>query len=153
MGSVSENQFIEQAEAPNAAAIEAALGSGYTRYEAIMEAAAGFMADWKFYGKKYGWKLKVHDGDKALLELSVMDTELRVSIAAREAEVEALRAGTVGTIGTVGTAGADGLSFAALLADGKAKEGWGIRIAVVDEASCARACALIKAVAAMRLKG
>lgn len=129
MGSVSENQFIEQAEAPNAAAIEAALGSGYTRYEAIMEAAAGFMADWKFYGKKYGWKLKVHDGDKALLELSVMDTELRVSIAAREAEVEALRA------------------------DGKAKEGWGIRIAVVDEASCARACALIKAVAAMRLKG
>jgi hypothetical protein len=140
LGLVSDNLFLEENPAPGPASIAAALGDRGRLYAAILEAASGFQADWKHYGRKYGWKLKVHDGSKTLLELTLVPEGIRVSIAAREAEMQALRAGS--------EAGRPELAEAA-----HAKEGWGIRLTVADEAGCAKAAALIRAVAAFRLRG
>jgi hypothetical protein len=136
---VNDNYFLAKDPAPDAASIAAALGACFPLYESILEAAAGFELDWKHYGGKYGWKLKAHDGIKALFELTVATGAIRVSIAARESEMQALRADP---------------ELAALLAQAldtaHSKEGWGIRVPIADEASCARAIALIQAVAAIR---
>jgi hypothetical protein len=136
---VSDNYFLSAEPAPDAASIAAALGEGYALYERILGAAAGFEQDWKHYGGKYGWKLKAHDGVKALFELTIAPGAFRVSIAARESEMRALR---------------EDSELAALLAPAldtaKSKEGWGIRVPVADEASCSRAIALIRAVAEIR---
>lgn len=136
---VSDNYFLAENPAPDPGAIAAALGDKYPLYERVMAASEGFEKDWKHYGKKYGWKLKAHDGDKALFELTIGAEAIRVSVAARESELGQLR---------------EEPSTAALLAEvlppGKPKEGWGIRIAVSDEESSGRAARLVEAVAALR---
>jgi hypothetical protein len=139
---VIENHFLAKDPAPDAASIAAALGTGFPLYERILEAAAGFELDWKHYGGKYGWKLKAHDGTKALFELTIASLAFRVSIAARESEMQALRSDPEGA----------GL-LASALETAKAREGWGVRVRVEDEASCARAMALIRAVAKIRRAG
>jgi hypothetical protein len=138
---VSDNHFLAEEPAPDQTSISAALGGKFPLYERVLEAASGFERDWKHYGRKYGWKLKVHDGQKALLEISVEDSGFRVSIAARESEMEELREDP-----------AAAAVLAELLPPGRSKEGWGIRLRVADEAACDRAVALTKLVAAIRLR-
>jgi hypothetical protein len=139
MAAVSDNYFLAEEPRPDPAAIAAALGDRLALYESLLEAASGFEREWKHYGKKYGWKLKVHDGAKALLELTIAPAEIRVSLAARESEMGALReAPAVAPI------------LAALLPPGKSKEGWGIRMAVADAEGRDRARALIEALAGIR---
>jgi hypothetical protein len=139
---VSDNHFLENGLAPDQASIGAALGERYPLYLRILDSAPGFEREWKHYGRKYGWKLKVHDGEKALLELTIAETGILVSVAAREGELLELRSDQ---------------SLAALLAElsppGARKEGWGIRLAIVDEGSCLRAETLIAAIAKIRLSG
>lgn len=136
---MSDNLFLEEAKAPDAAAIEAALGESYHWYEGVLEAASGFEQDWKHYGKKYGWKLKAHDGSKALFELGVTAEGIRLGMAVRERELQALRADPEAAE-----------KLGELLDADKAKEGWGIRIMLVDERAYERALLLIKAVAELR---
>jgi len=137
-----DNSFIDEARAPDPASIEAALGGANPWYLGILEAAAGFELEWKHYGKKYGWKLKAHDGEKTLFELTVTAGQFRIGMAVREAELKALRDGP---------ATADGL--AELVAAERAREGWGIRLLVGDEKAYAQARALVGAVAGIRRSG
>jgi hypothetical protein len=136
---VSDNYFLEEEPSPNEASIKAACGASYPWYEGILEAASGYELDWKHYGKKYGWKLKAHDGAKALFELGLGSAGIRISIAARESELEALR----------GDPAAEAV-LAELLPPGKSKEGWGIRLLIDDEVDYGRALLLVKAVARIR---
>jgi hypothetical protein len=142
MTNLSDNLFLAEGPAPGPEAIAAALGEGYPLYETVLAAAPDFEREWKHYGKKYGWKLKVHDGAKALFELTVCAGALRISVAARESEMEALRQDP---------------EMAAILAElappGKAREGWGIRLSVVDAESCGRAALVIRKVREIRLQG
>jgi hypothetical protein len=142
MHPVSDNSFLEETPSPAPAAIAAALGERQSLYDGILEAAKGFEREWKHYGRKYGWKLKVHDGRKALLELTIAPDEIRLSLAVRESEMGELR-------------GAPGVApiLELLLPPGKSKEGWGIRLSVVDAESLRQARALVAALAAIRLKG
>jgi hypothetical protein len=139
---VSDNLFLEESLVPDAASIKAALGDRYPWYEGVLEAAKGFERDWKHYGKKYGWKLKAHDGTKALFELTLAAAGIRISIAARESELQALREGAKSAS-----------ILAKLLPPGQSKEGWGIRLSVADAESYGQAVALIEALAEIRLKG
>ncbi len=138
---VSDNYFLELEKQPDAASIRTALGEKYDWYEGILEAASGFEQEWKHYGKKYGWKLKVHDGAKTLFELTVAASSFRIGMAIRELELQSLRAdpGLAGSLGD-------------LLAADKAKEGWGIRIVMDDADRYAKACILARAVAEIRRK-
>jgi hypothetical protein len=138
---VSDNYFLEESPSPDQAAIKAALGERFSWYEGVLAAATGFTRDWKYYGKKYGWKLKVHDGNKALFELGIAKADIRIGMAVRERELQVLR---------------DDGSLAAGLADflaaEKSKEGWGIRVKVKDGTSYDLALDLIRAVADIRRK-
>jgi hypothetical protein len=136
---VSDNVFLEPSPSPDPAAIEAALGGAYAWYLGVLEAASAFVQDWKHYGKKYGWKLKAHDGTKALFELSVTTAGLRIGMAVRERELQALRADA-----------AVAAELAELLDAQKAAEGWGIRLMLDDERRYRQALLLIKSVAQMR---
>ena len=137
MSIVSDNFFLAENPAPEASAIASALGGALPWYESIMESSAGFEREWKHYGKKYGWKLKAHDGRKALFELTIGTAGFRVSVAAREGEIAALREDLAPILDL-------------LQPPGKSKEGWGIRLPIVDQESCDRARALIGAVAKLR---
>ena len=139
---MSDNRFLEEQPAPGPEAIKAVLGDRLGWYEGVLAAAAGFRQDWKFHGRKYGWKLKVHDGEKVLYELTMAEGSFRLGIAARGAELEALR--DEGSL----PAGCEDI-----LAAGKGSAGWGIRIAVDSEVAYGQAIALIKAVARIRQEG
>lgn len=138
---MNENHFLEESPSPDPAAIAAAMGERYPWYESILEAAPGFERDWKHYGKKYGWKLKVHDGAKALIELSVTTKGLLVSVAAREAELQALRENP-----------ATAAALDCFMPPGKPKAGWGLRLQILDAEACRRAVAIVEAAVAIRLK-
>lgn len=136
---MTDNIFMAETPRPDEASIKAALGEKFPWYLASLEAAAGFEQDWKYYGAKYGWKLKVWDGSKALFELTVAKGYFRLSMAVRETEVEALRADA---------STAHGLSE--LLDPEKSRNGWGIRLTINETAKFEKARALIRAVAELR---
>lgn len=136
---MSDNFFMAESPAPDEASLGAALGERYALYKRIMESVEGFEAEWRHYGKKYGWKLKVHDGEKALLELSAGPGGLRLAIAAREDELEELRSDE-----------AAAAALEALLGPGGPKGGWAIAASVADEAGCASAVAILSALAEIR---
>ena len=136
---MNDNAFLPESPAPDEAAIAAALGPALSRYRAVLDAAEGYELEWKHHGPKYGWKLKLHDGDKALAEITVGVGSFLVAIAARALELEEL--------------GEDPEledTLLALMPDGGAKGGWGLRVAVDDDASGAAAVLLVKALAALR---
>lgn len=138
-GAMSDNRFLAEEPVPEAASIASALGESYRWYEGILEAAEGFERDWRHYGKKYGWKLKIHDGAKALLELTIGASGLRIGLAVRERELESLRADPLAS------------PLVSTFLDGKeSKGGWGIRIEIESEERYAQALVLIRALAAIR---
>ena len=134
---MSENSFLRQELAPTAETIHAALGDKTLWYEGLLAATPDFEPEWLYHGKKYGWKLKVHDGAKALFELTLIESGFRVSIAVREGELETLR-------GNPATAAC----LSSLPPLGKA--GWGLRIEVTDADAFHKALLLVQAVAEIR---
>ena len=139
---VNDNTFLEEVPFPDPAAIAAVLGDKVRWYRGILETAKGFQQDWKHYGKKYGWKLKVHEDAKALFELTVTTAGVQINLAARESEVQALRSDP-----------AAAAYLAEILPAGKSKAGWGIRIVVDDEGAYEKGLFLVKAVAEIRRAG
>lgn len=83
---MSTNVLNEAAERPTDARVKAALGPVWEHFEALRAATATCEHEWRHYGKKYGWKLKVHADDKVLFELTVADGWFLVSLALREKE-------------------------------------------------------------------
>ncbi|MBN1242495.1 MAG: DUF3788 family protein [Spirochaetales bacterium] len=139
---MNDNAFLPENPAPDEAAIAAALGPALPRYRAVLEAADGYEREWKHHGPKYGWKLKLHDGDKALAEITVASEGFLVALAARALELEELREDPELEE-----------TLAALMPDEGAKGGWGLRVAVTDDGSLATAVLLVKALAALREGG
>jgi hypothetical protein len=134
---VSDNFFLPEEPAPTVESIRGALGDKMPWYEGLLAAAPEFEQEWRFHGKKYGWKLKVHDGAKALFELTISESGFRVAIAAREDELASLR-------GNPNTAAC----LSALPPPGK--EGWGLRIEVADADAFHKALVLVQAVVEIR---
>jgi hypothetical protein len=134
-----DNAFLAEQPTPDGTAIASSLGGARVWYEEILAASVGFKQDWRHYGRKYGWKLKIHDGSKALLELTVGAGAFRVGLAVRERELAALREDP-----------ATAPVLAAFLESKAAKEGWGIRIEVDSPVRHAEALALVRALAALR---
>lgn len=135
---MDKNYFSEQATSPSEASVAEALGKAYPWYRGLLEAAAGFEAEWKYHGSKYGWKLKVGDRAKALFELTLGTGRFQANVAAREAELESLGASSTSP------------GLVALLSAGRSKGGWGIRILVEDEGSYREASELVGALASLR---
>ena len=130
---MSINVLNDKAEQPTPPQIKAALGPAWVHFEAMGALTATFQGEWRHYGKKYGWKLKVHADDKTLFELTVADGWFLVAVALREQERKDLAA----------DAGAQALAGYAL-ADGYFK------FEVRDTASFERTAALVRFIMARR---
>jgi hypothetical protein len=136
---VNENVFLDGDSCPDDAAVEAALGPAFAWFEVLVDACDDFEQEWKFHGRKYGWKLKVHDGVKSLFELTVATGSFRLNMALREKEILALRGDPELAV-----------KLGGLLDAEKASGGWGLRIAVADADGLEQARLLVQAVAAIR---
>lgn len=126
---MSTNVLNEAAERPTDPQVQAALGPAWEHFEALRAATATCEHEWRHYGKKYGWKLKVHADDKVLFELTVADGWFLVALALREKERLDLKG--------------DALS------DLASPEGF-VKLEVRDPASCERALALVRFIMARR---
>jgi hypothetical protein len=84
------NALMNESEQPTDATVEAALGPAWTPFSALKTLTADCEHEWRHYGKKYGWKLRVHADDKVLFELTVSAGLFLVAMSLREPERKAL---------------------------------------------------------------
>ncbi len=80
----------EEKTAPEASKLKRVLGESYPAYRELLALTRAYAQEWKQYGKNHGWQLKVADKGKALLYLSVQEGSVRVGLAVREKERDAL---------------------------------------------------------------
>lgn len=130
------NVLLEKVPVPDDTLLKGVLGPTWPYFEQIRDRTKACAQDWKHYGKKYGWKLKVHADDKNLCEVTVADGWFLVTTAIREKERQDLKADPA--LGDLAGAGAS------------ASEGYGLRVEVRDAASCERAKALLGFIMARR---
>ena len=76
--------------APDELKLKRVLGGMYDSYQEILSLTGNHPREWKYYGKKFGWQLRVMHKAKALLYLSPLAGSFRVGCAVRENEREAL---------------------------------------------------------------
>ena len=130
------NVLLEKAQTPDDGLIKGVLGATWPLFEEVRSQTKSCDQDWKHYGNKYGWKLKIHADDKNLCEVTVADGWFLVAMAIREKERQDL----AGDARLAELAGAGA----------KASEGYGIKVEVRDQASCERAKALLQFIMARR---
>jgi hypothetical protein len=87
---MSSTYFDQKEFAPDESKLKKALGELYSAYEEVLELSEAFDHEWKYYGKKYGWQLKVVRKGKALLYLIPQEKSFRIGLAVRENEKERL---------------------------------------------------------------
>lgn len=130
---MSINVLNEKDPQPTEAQIKAALGPAWVHYEALEKLTAACLREWRHYGKKYGWKLKVHAEDKTLFELTVAEGWFLVAMALREKERQDLQADAA-TRALAGDASPEGF----------------LKFEVRDPASFERTAALVRFIMARR---
>lgn len=101
------NVLTESTQPPTDAEVKTALNHTWAHFESLQALTSGFEREWRHYGKKYGWKLRVHSDDKVLLELTVADGWFMVALSLRESERKALLADAA-TLAVAGEVSADG---------------------------------------------
>jgi hypothetical protein len=83
--------YFDQKEAvPTESDLKKALGELFSAYKEVLELTEAYDHEWKFYGKKHGWQLKVVRKGKALLYLIPQEKSFRIGCAVRENEKERL---------------------------------------------------------------
>ncbi len=133
---MSVNVLLEKSDTPTDERIKALLGGTWPLYEELRGLTQACLQEWKHYGKKYGWKLKVHANDKTLLELTVAQGWFLVAMAIREKERQELKADP---------------SLASFdVASPPAQEGYGIKVEVRDAASFDRTTSLVRFIMSQR---
>lgn len=75
---------------PDDAELKRALGAMYSAYQEILKLTEGYSHEWKYYGKKYGWQLKVIRKGKALLYLTPHEGSFLIGCAVRDNERDLL---------------------------------------------------------------
>jgi hypothetical protein len=82
--------FDRKEVVPDDRTLEKALEGAYPAYKEILTLIEGFLREWKFYGAKHGWQLKVSKKGKALFYLTPQGGIFKVGFAVREKEKELL---------------------------------------------------------------
>jgi hypothetical protein len=78
--------FARSGTAPRENELKRSLAGVYSAYEELLDVAAAYNREWKFYGPKIGWQLKISRKGKALCYLTPLDGSFRLGMAVREAE-------------------------------------------------------------------
>jgi hypothetical protein len=80
---------------PDDATLEQALSTTKKLWDAIVahldSLPNGLVREWKFYGKKHGWQMKVTDGKRAVLYLIPHDGSFRAALALNDQAAAALQ--------------------------------------------------------------
>jgi len=91
--------FPDKADRPDDARLAAALGESKAQWEAILAFVAarcdGLEPEWKHYGKKHGWQVKLTWKRRALLYLVPHEGSFLAGMALRPDGVKALRTAEV----------------------------------------------------------
>jgi hypothetical protein len=82
--------FDQKEVAPDESKLKDALGALHSAYREVMELTEAYNHEWKYYGKKIGWQLKVIHKGKAILYLTPREKSLRIGFAVRENERDRL---------------------------------------------------------------
>ena len=86
----SEVHFGLKDAAPDDLSLKRALGAVYSAYTEILTLIESYTKEWKFYGARLGWQLKVSQKGKALFYLVPLDKAFRLGFALRDKEKEVL---------------------------------------------------------------
>jgi hypothetical protein len=82
--------FDQKEVVPDESAMKRVLGEMYTAYQEVLKLTEQLPHEWMYYGKKYGWQLKVMQKGKVLLYLVPLENSFRIGFAVREKERDAL---------------------------------------------------------------
>jgi len=83
--------YFDQKDAlPDESKLKKVLGELYSAYKEVLEMTEAYDHEWKYYGKKIGWQLKVTRKGKALLYLIPQENSFRIGFGVRENERERL---------------------------------------------------------------
>ncbi len=83
--------YFDQKEViPGESKLKKALGELYSAYKEVVELTDAYDHEWKYYGKKYGWQLKVTHKGKALLYLTPLEKSFGIGFGVRENERDRL---------------------------------------------------------------
>jgi hypothetical protein len=87
--------FDDKAQPPDEKALRTALGPAKAHWDAIVahgiDAFDGVKPEWKFYGKKHGWQMKLLCKGRALLYLIPHERSFLAGLALRESALDAVR--------------------------------------------------------------
>ena len=72
---------------PADATLERSLGAAWPAYRTLVEGQAGLRPEWKYYGQKYGWSLKLFAGKRNLCFVGPRDGEFMVAFIFGERDV------------------------------------------------------------------
>jgi hypothetical protein len=85
-----EPHFTSKDDIPGNLKLKRVLGNMFLSYQEILKLTEELPFEWKYYGKKFGWQLKVVLRGKALLYLVPLKNSFRLGFAVREQERDAL---------------------------------------------------------------
>jgi hypothetical protein len=91
---MTRNPFDDKDAKPDGKTLAAALGSTMTSWNAIVNELAersGLVQEWKFYGKKYGWQLKVATKKAAVIYMIPHEGSFLAALALPPKAVDAVR--------------------------------------------------------------
>ena len=86
----TEAHFNRKDAAPDDLALKKALGPVHSAYKETLTLTESYAQEWKFYGARLGWQLKVSQKGKALFYLVLLDKSFRLGFAVRDMEKESL---------------------------------------------------------------
>ena len=82
--------FNQKEVTPDEPRLKKAFGELYSAYKEILDLTEAYDHEWKYYGNKYGWQLKVTHKGKALLYLTPLEKSFRIGFGVRKNERERL---------------------------------------------------------------
>ena len=80
---------------PTTRELAALLGSSYAAFHALTRRLPGATREWRRYGKKSPWTLKVSRDDRTLFYVTPMGAQFEVTVVLRERAVQAALTGRV----------------------------------------------------------
>ncbi len=101
---MNPNAFIGRAKPPRAADVAAALGDLAPLWDEIVVSLAGELSltvsEWKSYGLKHGWSLKLQRGKRTILHLAPCTGSVHVVFILGDRAVAVARAARLGATAT-----------------------------------------------------